>query len=102
MSCQLTRAGTGTEFTEPVTFSVPTFDIFVAGSVPVFTLKYRYRYQIVPCRVYSVPVPTFADFRYRYFQFRYRSVPSSSLFTINSSCTNWKKPHDIKKSAEPK
>ncbi|KAJ0717772.1 putative protein LAZY1 [Helianthus annuus] len=45
--------GTATEFTEPGTFSVPTFDIFGTGSVPVFTGFYPqipvpYRYRTVP------------------------------------------------------
>ncbi|MFS7999181.1 hypothetical protein Hanom_Chr12g01163011 [Helianthus anomalus] len=64
------------------TDSVPTFDIFGTGSVPVrygtgsdryFARFYpqipvpnRYRYRTVPNRVYSVPVPIFEDFRYRY------------------------------------
>ncbi|MFS7997709.1 hypothetical protein Hanom_Chr12g01145071 [Helianthus anomalus] len=78
------------------TDSVPTFDIFGTGPVrygfgtgpiryqylPVFTLKYRYRTSTEPYRVYSVPVPTFEDFRYRYFRFQYRSVPSPSLFEM--------------------
>ncbi|MFS7922388.1 hypothetical protein Hanom_Chr03g00248531 [Helianthus anomalus] len=72
------------------TDSVPTFDIFGTGSVPVrygtgsdryFARFYpqipvpnRYRYRTVPNRVYSVlvPVPTFEDFRYRFFRYRYR------------------------------
>ncbi|KAM0066246.1 putative non-specific serine/threonine protein kinase [Helianthus debilis subsp. tardiflorus] len=71
------------------TDSVPTFDIFGTGSVPVrygtgsdryFARFYpqipvpnRYRYRTVPNRVYSVPVPvpTFEDFRYRFFRYRY-------------------------------
>ncbi|KAJ0590142.1 hypothetical protein HanRHA438_Chr04g0190141 [Helianthus annuus] len=42
--------------------------------VLTFSVPYRYRYRTVPYRVYSVPVavPTFEDFRYRYFRFRYR------------------------------
>ncbi|KAJ0958887.1 hypothetical protein HanPSC8_Chr01g0043841 [Helianthus annuus] len=52
------------------TDSLPTFDIIGTGSVPVLTGFYP---QIpVSYRVYSVLVPTFADFRYRYFRFRYR------------------------------
>ncbi|MFS7927266.1 hypothetical protein Hanom_Chr04g00306991 [Helianthus anomalus] len=82
--------GTGT--TEPVPVpNLPNRVLFryrlLAFSVPVryrylpvFTLKYRYR--TVPNRVYSVPVPTFGDFRYRFF--RYRTVPSSSLFLFVS------------------
>ncbi|MFS8009200.1 hypothetical protein Hanom_Chr14g01281891 [Helianthus anomalus] len=70
------------------TDSVPTFDIFGTGSVPVqygtgiyrflplntstVLVPNRYRYRTVPYRVYSVPVPIFEDFRYRYFRFRYR------------------------------
>ncbi|KAJ0954257.1 hypothetical protein HanRHA438_Chr00c22g0853261 [Helianthus annuus] len=56
----------GTEFTEPGTFSVSIRYRLLTFSVPV-----RYR-------VYSVPVPTFGDFRYR-------SVPSSSVDEEDSS-----------------
>ncbi|KAJ0679662.1 hypothetical protein HanOQP8_Chr12g0462171 [Helianthus annuus] len=53
--------------------SVPTFEIFSTGSVPVFTGFYPQilvRNRTIPYRVYSVPVPTFGDFRYRYFRLR--------------------------------
>ncbi|KAJ0621379.1 hypothetical protein HanIR_Chr01g0007951 [Helianthus annuus] len=67
--------GTDTEFTKSGTFSIPIFDISGTGSVPVFT---RFYPQIpVPYRIYSIPVSTLKDFRYRYFQ--YRLVPSSSI-----------------------
>ncbi|MFS7999233.1 hypothetical protein Hanom_Chr12g01163631 [Helianthus anomalus] len=68
------------------TDSIPTFDIF--GTGPVLVRYGTGIYQFLPSntgtkpnRVYlvPVPVPTFGDFRHRFFRYRYRSVPSSSL-----------------------
>ncbi|MFS7921404.1 hypothetical protein Hanom_Chr03g00236391 [Helianthus anomalus] len=59
-----------------------TFDIFGTSLVPVFTGFYP---QIpVP---YRDSVPTFGDFRYRYFRFRYRLgtelIPTTSVMLSN-------------------
>ncbi|KAJ0797929.1 hypothetical protein HanPI659440_Chr04g0179371 [Helianthus annuus] len=72
-------SGTGIEFTEPGTFSVP-----IRYRLLIFLVSVRLRYWFLPSntdtvpvpnrtyRVYSVPVPTFGDFRYLYFRFQYR------------------------------
>ncbi|MFS8026592.1 hypothetical protein Hanom_Chr16g01488581 [Helianthus anomalus] len=75
------------------TDSVPTFDIFGTGPVPVFCsfLPSNTGTEPVPVpnRVYSVPVPvpTFEDFRYRFF--RYRAVGFQVCVWLQISIMVW-------------